>query len=73
SYDKPKKKPVWMTQEAYDELPDEIKIREFSVNGTVYVTTLLDAKTYHKRGQSPFNAQDADFKGLPSVNYMAKM
>ncbi|MDQ7002258.1 MAG: IS4 family transposase, partial [Ghiorsea sp.] len=48
SYHKPKKKPVWMTQEAYDELPDEIKIREFSVNGTVYVTTLLDAKTYHK-------------------------
>ncbi len=48
SYKRPKRKPVWMTKEAYDDLPDQIEIREFSVNGTVYITTLLNAKTYHK-------------------------
>jgi len=49
SCDKSKRKPIWMTKEAYDELPDQIEIREFSVNGIVYVTTLLDAKIYHKK------------------------
>lgn len=48
SYNKPKKKPVWMNKKTYDELPNQITIREFSVKGTVYVSTLLDAQTYHK-------------------------
>ncbi len=45
---KPKKKPVWMSDEAWAELPDELLIREFSVKGIVYVTTLIDAKAYPK-------------------------
>ena len=48
-FKKPRKKPVWMTVEAYAELPDDIMIREFSVNGIVYVTTLLDAKVTPKK------------------------
>lgn len=47
-YPKPKRKPVWMSGKEYAELPDEITIREFAVNGLVYVTTLLDAKAYPK-------------------------
>ena len=30
-------------------LPDEITIREFSVKGTVYVTTLTNPKVYPKK------------------------
>ncbi len=46
---KPKLKPVWMTEEAYQDLPEDIRIREFAVGGKVYVTTLLDRKAYHKK------------------------
>ena len=48
-YTKPQRKPVWMSQSAFAELPDTIKVREFAVDGTVYVTTLLAAKTYPKK------------------------
>ena len=46
---KPKRKPVWMTQESYKLLPDSFTVREFSVHGTVYISTLLDAKTHPKK------------------------
>jgi len=46
---KPARKPVWMSKEAYLELPNELFVREFAVNGVVYVTSLLKAKTYHKK------------------------
>ena len=42
-------KPAWMTQEDYDNSPETVTVREFKVNGKVYVTTLLSAKTYHKK------------------------
>ncbi len=41
--EKPKKKPEWMTQEAYDEAPATLKVREFKAGGKVMVTTFLDA------------------------------
>jgi len=47
-WQKPKRKPVWMSVEAYADLPGTTTIREFSVKGMVYVTTLLDAKKYPK-------------------------
>ena len=40
---------VWMTEDDYLALPEEIRIREFAVGGRVYVTTLLNSKTYHKK------------------------
>ena len=46
---KPKKKPVWMSEEDFAKLPDVIYVREFSVKGVVYVTTLLNAKSYPKK------------------------
>ena len=46
---KPKKKPVWMSEDDFAVLPDEITIREFSVKGIVYVTTLTNAKVYPKK------------------------
>lgn len=49
SYNKPPRKPVWMTAETYAELPEKIIIREFAVNGIVYVTSFLDAKDFPKK------------------------
>lgn len=46
---KPKRKPVWMLDNNYRALPNEIRIREFAVGGKVYVTTLLDDKKYPKK------------------------
>jgi len=46
---KPKRKPDWLSQDDYEALPNEILIREFAVNGKAYVTTLLDAKKYHRK------------------------
>jgi hypothetical protein len=48
-WQKPKRKPVWLTDRAYADLPAVITVREFSVNGVVYVTTLLNAKRFHKQ------------------------
>lgn len=42
-------KPEWMDQERYDAYPTEIQVREFKVNGNVYVTTFLNAKKYPKQ------------------------
>jgi hypothetical protein len=56
-WQKPKRKPVWMSVEAYADLPDTITVREFSVKGMVYVTTLLDAKKYPKTAIAPFYQQ----------------
>jgi hypothetical protein len=47
-WNKPKR-PEWMTQEAFDSYPNKISVREFKVNGKVYVTTLLEHKKYHKK------------------------
>jgi len=46
---KPKKKTVWMSDEAWAGLPDELSIREFSVKDIVYVSTLLDATMYSRK------------------------
>lgn len=42
-------RPEWMTQEKYDAYPAEMQVREFKVNGNVYVTTFLHARKYHKQ------------------------
>lgn len=47
-YPKPKHQPVWLSEDEYAALPDQITIREFSVKGLVYVTTLREAKAYPK-------------------------
>lgn len=46
---KPKKKPVWMQDDDWLDLPEELMIREFSVKGIVYITTLIEANTYPKK------------------------
>lgn len=45
---KPKKKPDWVTQEAYDDAPDEVEIREVRVDGRTLITTLLTPKCASK-------------------------
>ena len=49
TWEKPKRKPVWMSAEEYATLPDTITVRELAVAGMVYVTTLFDPKTYRKQ------------------------
>lgn len=45
---KPPKKPVWMSQAAYGNLPPLIQVREFAKAGIVYVTTLMESDRYTK-------------------------
>jgi len=48
-WQKPKRKPVWMSAEEYATLPNTLTVRELSVGGMVYVSTLLDHKAYRKQ------------------------
>jgi len=48
-YWKKPSKPEWMDNVTYEKYPDKIKIREFKVDGNIYVTTLFDDKKYHKK------------------------
>jgi hypothetical protein len=65
---KPKRKPDWLSQDDYKALPNEILIREFAVNGKVYVTTLLDAKKYHRKELAEHYAKrwliELDFRSI---------
>src|SRR5665647_387311 len=38
-----------MSKQDYADLPETVTVREFSVNGRVYVTTLLNTKCNHKQ------------------------
>ncbi|NOR81626.1 MAG: IS4 family transposase [Methyloprofundus sp.] len=68
SVTKPKKKTVWISDAAWAELPDELFVREFSVKGTVYVTTLMDDKTYPKTSLAQLYQQrwqiEVDFRSI---------
>ncbi|WP_305909040.1 IS4 family transposase [Methylomarinum sp. Ch1-1] len=46
---KPLRKPVWMSKEAYADLPEVLLIRELRVDGVVYMTSLTDARKYRKK------------------------
>ena len=68
SLKKPKKKTVWISDIAWAALPEELWIREFSVNGIVYVTTLMNAKTYPKKSLAELYQQrwqiEVDFRSI---------
>jgi hypothetical protein len=65
---KPTKKPIWMSKEEYDDLPDTMTVREFRVNGTDFVTTLTDNKQFHKKEMSFLYQQrwniEVDFRSI---------
>ncbi len=65
---KPKKKTVWISDSVWAELPNELWIREFSVKGTVYVTTLIDVRTYPKTSLATLYQQrwqiEVDFRSI---------
>ncbi|MEE8057087.1 MAG: IS4 family transposase [Pseudomonadales bacterium] len=48
TYEKPKKKPDWMTKEAYQAAPSTLTLRELKVDKKILVTTLLSPKYYSK-------------------------
>lgn len=45
---KPARRPDWMTQDTYDQVPATITMRELATGGKILVTTLLDAKRVPK-------------------------
>jgi hypothetical protein len=67
-WSKPKKKPVWMSEQEYSELPDKITVREFCFNGIDFVTTLTDAKRYRKKALGELYVQrwqiEVDFRSI---------
>jgi hypothetical protein len=48
-YKRPKATAVWMSKEDHLKLPNDMFIREFSVNGTIYVTSLMKPRIYPKK------------------------
>jgi hypothetical protein len=46
---KPKKRPDWMSQDEYDQVPTTLKVREFQAAGKIMVTTFLCAKDAPKK------------------------
>lgn len=68
NFKKPKKKPVWMSDAAWADLPDELLIREFSVKGIVYVTTVINANTYPRKALAELYRQrwqiEVDFRTI---------
>lgn len=42
------RRPQWMSKETYSQYPKTILIREFKINGIVYMTTLYNARAYPK-------------------------
>jgi hypothetical protein len=65
---KPKRKPVWMTDRDYADLPAVITVREFRVKSNVYVTTLLNAKQFNKQELASFYKErwkiELDFRAI---------
>ncbi len=49
TYKKPKKKPDWMTDEAYQAVADTVTIRELKIDKKILVTTLLNSKEVSKK------------------------
>jgi Transposase DDE domain len=43
------KRPEWMSLEEYQRYPNAIEIREFKIEGAIYITTLLASKKYPKK------------------------
>ena len=67
-WEKPKRKPVWMSKQEYAELPETVTVREFAVNGVVYMTTLLNKKEFPKQELAKFYQErwkiELDFRSL---------
>lgn len=48
-WEKPQRRPVWLSDSQYKDLPDILQVRELSVNGINYTTTLIDVKKYNRK------------------------
>lgn len=70
-FSKPKIKPDWMTQKAFDEAPEKITIREFKVGQKTLITTMLAAKEYPKKELGALFKQrwhvEVDFRNLKTT------
>ena len=77
------KRPEWMDEETYDQMPNELKVRElrfrvqqpgFRVNELVLVTTMLDAEEYTKEELANLFLQrwnmELDLRSIKEVRQM---
>lgn len=70
-FNKPKVKPDWMTQEAYNEAPKKITIREIKVGKKILITTMLSPKEYPKKVLGALYKQrwhvEVDFRNIKTT------
>ena len=68
---KPKRKPDWMTQAAFDEAPEKITIRELKVGKKILITTMLSAKAYPKKALKALYKErwhvEVDFRNIKTT------
>lgn len=68
---KSKRKPDWMTQEAFDEAPDKITIRELKSGQKTLITTMLSAKIFSKKELSTLYKKrwhvEVDFRNIKAT------
>ncbi len=48
-WQKPKKRPAWMSEQQYDDFPDELQVRELKAGKKILITTLLSDKEASKK------------------------
>ena len=70
-FNKPKAKPDWMTQEAYNEAPEKITIRELKVGKRILITTMQSPKEYPKKVLGALYKQrwhvEVDFRNIKTT------
>ena len=70
-------RPEWMSAEQYAEFPDELTVREVSVDGQILVTTLLNARQVRKSALDELYARrwnvDLDLRNIKSTLGMERL
>jgi Transposase DDE domain len=73
---KPKLRPNWMSQEAFDLLPNSVHIRELKVGGKILITTLLSPKETTKQALKELYQKrwhiELDFRNIKTTLGMEK-
>jgi hypothetical protein len=75
--EKPKKRPDWMSPQAYAQAPDTLTVREFEAGGKIMVTTFLDPKTAPKNKLKVLYKQrwnvELDLRNIKTTLGMARL
>lgn len=76
-WQKPKKRPAWMSEQDYDQAPEQLPIREFRVAGKAMVTTLLHPQSVSKTQLAALYKRrwnvELDLRNIKSVMGMGEL